>query len=290
VADVTTADVAAPVAVSSRGASDAVRQAGIRWGLRLLALAYLTLLLLIPLALVLWKTIQNGLGPIVDSLTSAQTVHAFQITIVVAFYAVLANTFFGVGASLLLVRHRFRGKRVLDALIDLPLAVSPVVVGLALVLVYGRLTGVGKALASVGINVIFSIPGMVLATTFVCIPLIVRSVGPVLEEIGDDQEQAATTLGAGPVQTFLRITLPSIRGALAYGVVLALARSLGEYGAVAVVSGRLVGRTQTVTLLVQERYQNFDQSTDYTCAVLLVLTAVLALLVSRLLRPKELST
>jgi sulfate/thiosulfate transport system permease protein len=284
------ADVTAPVAVPGRGVSDAVRRAGIRWGLRLLALAYLTLLLLLPLGLVLWKTFQSGLGPIVDSLTSAQTVHAFQITIVVAFYAVLANTVFGVGASLLIVRHRFRGKRVLNALIDLPLAVSPVVVGLALVLVYGRLTGVGKALASVGINVIFSIPGMVLATTFVCIPLVVRSVAPVLEEIGDDQEQAATTLGAGPVQTFRRVTLPSIRGALAYGVVLALARSLGEYGAVAVVSGRLVGRTQTVTLLVQERYQNFDQTTAYTCAVLLVLMAVLALLVSRLLRPKELST
>jgi sulfate/thiosulfate transport system permease protein len=284
------ADVTAPVAVPGRGVSDAVRRAGIRWGLRLLALAYLTLLLLLPLALVLWKTFQSGLGPIVDSLTSAQTVHAFQITIVVAFYAVLANTLFGVGASLLIVRHRFRGKRVLNALIDLPLAVSPVVVGLALVLVYGRLTGVGKALASVGINVIFSIPGMVLATTFVCIPLVVRSVAPVLEEIGDDQEQAATTLGAGPVQTFRRVTLPSIRGALAYGVVLALARSLGEYGAVAVVSGRLVGRTQTVTLLVQERYQNFDQTTAYTCALLLVLMAVLALLVSRLLRPKELST
>jgi sulfate/thiosulfate transport system permease protein len=284
------ADVTAPVAVPGRGVSDAVRRAGIRWGLRLLALAYLTLLLLLPLALVLWKTFQSGLGPIVDSLTSAQTVHAFQITIVVAFYAVLANTVFGVGASLLIVRHRFRGKRVLNALIDLPLAVSPVVVGLALVLVYGRLTGVGKALASVGINVIFSIPGMVLATTFVCIPLVVRSVAPVLEEIGDDQEQAATTLGAGPVQTFRRVTLPSIRGALAYGVVLALARSLGEYGAVAVVSGRLVGRTQTVTLLVQERYQNFDQTTAYTCAVLLVLMAVLALLVSRLLRPQEPST
>ncbi|HEY4315324.1 MAG TPA: sulfate ABC transporter permease subunit [Actinomycetes bacterium] len=284
------ADVTAPVAVPRRGVSDAVRRAGIRWGLRLIALAYLTLLLLIPVVLVLWKTFQNGLGPIADSLSSAQTVHAFQITIVVAFYSVLANTIFGVGASLLLVRHEFRGKRVLNALIDLPLAVSPVVVGLALVLVYGRLTGVGKALASVGINVIFSIPGMVLATTFVCIPLVVRSVAPVLEEIGDDQEQAAATLGAGPVETFLRITLPTIRSALAYGVVLALARSLGEYGAVAVVSGRLVGRTQTVTLLVQERYQNFDQTTAYTCAVLLVLMAVLALLVSRLLRPRELST
>ena len=282
------ADVTAPV--RSRDPGAAVRRAGTRWALRVLALAYLALLLVAPLALVLWKTFQNGLGPIADSLTSAQTVHAFQITLVVAFYAVLANTVFGVGAALLLVRHRFRGKRVLDALIDLPLAVSPVVVGLALVLVYGRLTGVGRALASIGIAVIFSIPGMVLATVFVCIPLVVRAVAPVLAEIGDDQEQAATTLGAGPVQTFLRITLPSIRGALAYGVVLALARSLGEYGAVAVVSGRLVGRTQTVTLLVQERYQNFDQTTAYSCAVLLVVTAVLALLVSRALRPRELTT
>ena len=284
------ADVTAPVSVPGRGVSDAVRRAGIRWGLRLLALAYLTLLLLIPVALVIWKMFENGFAAIIDSLTNAQTVHAFQITIVVAFYSVIACTIFGVGASLLLVRHAFRGKRVLNALIDLPLAVSPVVVGLALVLVYGRLTGVGKALASIGINVIFSIPGMVLATTFVCIPLVVRSVGPVLEEIGDDQEQAATTLGAGPVKTFLRVTLPTIRSALAYSVVLALARSLGEYGAVAVVSGRLVGRTQTVTLLVQERYQNFDQTTAYTCAVLLVLMAVFALLLSRLLRPKELST
>jgi sulfate transport system permease protein len=267
-----------------------VRRVGVRLLIRSLVFVYLSLLLVIPVALVLWKTFENGLGPVLDSLTSASTMHAFQITAVVAFYAVIANTVFGVAAALLLVRHEFRGKRVLNALIDLPIAVSPVVVGLALVLVYGRLTGIGKALAGIGINIIFSIPGMVMATIFVCIPLVVRAVGPVLEEIGDDQEQAATTLGAGPLQTFLRITLPSIRGALAYGVVLALARSLGEYGAVAVVSGRLVGRTQTVTLLVQERYQNFDQQTAYACAVLLVAVAILALLISRLLRPKELKT
>jgi sulfate transport system permease protein len=267
-----------------------VRRVGVRLLIRTLVFVYLSLLLVIPVVLVLWKTFENGVGPVLDSLTTASTVHAFQITAVVAFYAVIANTIFGVAAALLLVRHNFRGKRVLNALIDLPLAVSPVVVGLALVLVYGRLTGIGKALAGIGINVIFSIPGMVMATIFVCIPLVVRAVGPVLEEIGDDQEQAATTLGAGPLQTFLRITLPSIRGALAYGFVLALARSLGEYGAVAVVSGRLVGRTQTVTLLVQERYQNFDQQTAYACAVLLVVVAVLALLISRLLRPKELKS
>ena len=261
----------------------------VRPGLRLLVVVYLTLLLVAPVALVFWRTFEHGLGPVIDGLTSPSTLHAIQLTAVVAFYAVIANTIFGVAAAILLVRRQFIGKRVLNALIDLPIAVSPVIVGLALVLVYGRLTGVGKALASIGINIIFSVPGMVMATIFVCIPLVVRAVAPVLEEIGDDQEQAAATLGAGPVQTFLRITLPSIRGALAYGVVLALARSLGEYGAVAVVSGRLVGRTQTVTLLVQERYLNFDPETAYACALLLVVTAVLALVISRALAPKEIT-
>lgn len=255
--------------------------------LRSVALLYLTLLLVIPVALIFYRTFEGGIHPVIDGLTSPATRHAFQVTAVVAFYAVLANTVFGVTTALLLVRHRFRGKRILNALIDLPLAVSPVIVGLALILVYGRTTGVGRTLAEIGIAVIFSIPGMVMATIFVCIPLVVRAVAPVLQEIGDDQEQAAATLGAGPVQTFLRITLPSIRGALAYGVVLAVARSLGEYGAVAVVSGRLVGRTQTVTLLVQERYLNFDQETAYACALLLVVTAIVALVISRLLAPKE---
>ena len=261
----------------------------VRPALRGIAVLYLTFLLVIPVALIFYRTFEGGVGPVIEGLTSPSTIHAFKITAVVAFYAVLANTIFGVATAILLVRHDFRGKRVLNALIDLPIAVSPVIVGLALILVYGRTTGVGKTLAGIGINVIFSIPGMVMATIFVCIPLVVRAVAPVLEEIGDEQEQAAATLGAGPVQTFLRITLPSIRGALAYGVVLALARSLGEYGAVAVVSGRLVGRTQTVTLLVQERYLNFDQETAYACALLLVVTAVVALVISRVLAPKEIT-
>ncbi len=259
-------------------------------GLRIVVVVYLTMLLVLPVTVIVWRTFEHGLIPVLESLNTAAAAHAFQITAVVTFYSVLANTVFGVLAAILLVRYRFPGKRTLNALIDLPLAVSPVIVGLALVLVYGRTTGVGKALAGVGINIIFSIPGMVIATIFVCIPLVVRAVAPVLEEIGDDAEQAAATLGAGSWQTFRRITLPAIRGALAYGVVLALARSLGEYGAIAVVSGRLVGRTQTVTLFVQERYQNFDQQAAYAAAVVLVLTAVIALLVARALRPKELVT
>jgi sulfate transport system permease protein len=258
-------------------------------GLRAVVLAYLAMLLVIPVVVIVMRTFEHGIGPVLDALNTPAAMHALRITAVVTFYAVIANTVFGVLAAIALVRYRFPGKRFVSALIDLPLAVSPVIVGLALVLVYGRTTGTGKALASVGINIIFSIPGMVMATVFVCIPLVVRAVAPVLEEIGDDQEQAASTLGASSWQTFRRITLPSIRGALAYGVVLALARSLGEYGAIAVVSGRLVGKTQTVTLFVQERYQNFDQQAAYAAAFVLVTVAVIALLLSRLLRPKELA-
>jgi sulfate/thiosulfate transport system permease protein len=257
----------------------------VRAGLRTVVLAYLAMLLVIPVVVIIGRTFENGVAPVFDSLNTSAAMHAFQITAIVTFYAVIANTIFGMLAAILLVRYRFPGKRLMSALIDLPLAVSPVIVGLALVLVYGRTTGTGKALASVGINIIFSIPGMVMATVFVCIPLVVRAVAPVLEEIGDDQEQAASTLGASSWQSFRRITLPSIRGALAYGVVLALARSLGEYGAIAVVSGRLVGRTQTVTLFVQERYQNFDQQAAYASAFVLVAAAVIALLLSRALRP-----
>jgi sulfate transport system permease protein len=257
-----------------------------KWWLRGIALVYLVFLLVLPVGIILWRTFDHGLGPVLDALTTQQAIHAFRVTAIVAGLAVVLNTVFGVAAAILLVRHRFPGRRVLDAVIDLPIAVSPVVVGLALILVYGRNTSFGGWLTDQGFPIIFSIPGMVIATTFVALPLVVRAVAPVLEEIGDEQEQAAATLGATAVQRFVRITLPSIRGALAYGVVLALARSLGEYGAVAVVSGRLVGQTQTVTLLVEERYRNFDQTAAYSSATALVAVAVVSLVISRFLRPR----
>ena len=258
-----------------------------RIGLRTVALSYLALLLVLPVGLVFWRTFENGIGPVIDALTDPSVVHAFKITAIVAGWAVVLNTVFGVGVAVLLVRHRFPGRRVLSALVDLPLAVSPVVVGLALILVYGKFGFFGEWLDSNGIQVIFALPGMVLATVFVSLPLVVREVAPVLEEIGMEQEQAAWTLGARRFQTFRRITLPSIRWALAYGVVLALARSLGEFGAVAVVSGRLVDKTQTVTLVVEERFQNFDQLTAYSASVALAVVAIVTLVVINVLRPKE---
>jgi sulfate transport system permease protein len=258
-----------------------------RYGLRALALVYLLFLLVIPVGLVVWRTFSGGIGPFFEALSSDAALHAFRVTLVVALWAVAANTVFGVATAVLLVRGRFPGKGLLNALIDLPLAVSPVVVGLALILVYGRFGPLGGLLDRVGVQIIFSTPGMVLATVFVSLPLVVRAVAPVLEEMGDEQEQAARTLGAGWWQTFRRITIPGIRWALGYGVVLCLARALGEYGAVAIVSGRLVGQTQTMTLFVEERFQNFDQPAAFAAATALALIAVVTLLLTKLLRPKE---
>ncbi len=258
-----------------------------RYGLRTVALLYLLFLLVLPVGLICWTTFQDGVAPVIESLTTPSALHAFKVTAQVAVLSVIANTIFGVGVAVLLVRHEFPGRRVLNMLVDLPLAVSPVVVGLALVLVYGRFEPLGGWLADRGIDIIFSLPGMVLATIFVCLPLVVRAVTPVLEEIGIEQEQAAWTLGAKPWQTFRRVTLPAIRWALAYGMVLSLARALGEYGAVAVVSGRIKDQTQTLTLFVEERFQNFDQQAAYAAAFAMAVVAVLTLLTITLLRPRE---
>lgn len=258
-----------------------------RYVLRGVALVYLFFLLVLPVGLVAWRTFEHGVEPVFSALTDTNAVHAFVLTLVVAGIAVVANTVFGVGAAILLVRHHFPGKRIFDAVIDLPIAVSPVVVGLALILTYGQRTPVGGWLSEHGIDIIFSVPGMVMATIFVSLPLVVRSVAPVLVEIGTDQEMAAWTLGASAFQTFRRITIPAIRWALAFGVVLTLARGLGEYGAVAVVSGRIVGQTQTATLFVEERFQNFDQAAAYSMAFALAAIAVVVLLVANRLRPVE---
>ena len=202
--------------------------------------------------------------------------------------SVIINTVFGVGMSLLLVRHTFIGKRALSVLIDLPLSVSPVVVGLALVLVYnGRFGWFGPYLEDHGLQIIFATPGMIMATCFVALPLVIREVVPVLEDMGEEQEQAASSLGADAWQTFWRITLPGIKWAVVYGVVLSLARSLGEFGAVKVVSGNVTGQTQLATLVVQQKYQNFQQETAYSVSFLLAFAAVLCIVVVSLLRPKE---
>jgi len=259
-----------------------------RWLLRVLAIGYVFFLVAWPVGLLVRRTFDGGLQNLSDMLSDDRAVAALQLTAVVAFWAVLINLVFGVTISILLVRYQFPGKRVLSALIDLPLSVSPVVVGLALVLVYnGRDGWFGPTLEDNGLQVIFNSPGMIMATCFVALPLVIREVVPVLTEIGDDQEQAARSLGASARQTFLRITLPSIKWAVVYGVVLALARSIGEFGAVKIVSGNITGRTQTATLAVEAKYQNFQQPEAYSIAFLLALVCIGCLVVVAVLRPKR---
>ena len=258
------------------------------WALRVVVVAYLLLLVAWPVALVVRSAFEGGLGNLRSILEDPEVVHALKLTIRVAVTAVVINTIFGVGISLLLVRYRFPGRRALSVALDLPLSVSPIVVGLSLVLVYGGRNGwVGPELEEAGFQVIFSTPGMVLATCFVALPLVLREIVPVLEEVGMEQEQAARSLGANSVQTFRRITLPAIKWAVLYGVVLRLARAIGEFGAVKVVSGNVAGATRTATLVVEEKYLNFDKGGAYATAFLLVMVAVAAIIAVSVIRPKE---
>jgi sulfate/thiosulfate transport system permease protein len=247
---------------------------GSRITMRVLALAYLAALLAIPVAMVFYRTFEHGISPAWEAVTTPAAQHAFWLTLEMVAIAVPLNTIFGVAVALGLARGRWRGKTVVSAIIDLPFAVSPVVVGLALILVYGNKGWIGTWFADQGVRIIFSTPGMVLATIFVSLPFVVREVVPVLREIGTEQEDAASTLGATPVQTFLRITLPAIRWGVAYGVILTTARALGEFGAVAVVSGKIEGQTETATLFVEQRFQAFDLTGAYAAAVVLALMAL----------------
>jgi sulfate transport system permease protein len=259
----------------------------VRLLLRFIALGYLAAVLLVPVGAVIWRAFGDGIAPVWQAVTTPDALHAFWLTTLIAAIAVPLNTVFGVACAVVLVRQRFWGRRLLDALIDLPFAISPVVIGLALILVYGQAGWLGSWLAERGIQVIFSLPGMVIATVFVSLPYVVREVTPVLREVGTDQEEAAWTLGAGSLRSFLLVTLPSIRWGVAYGVVLTTARALGEFGAVSIVSGRLAGQTETLTLYVENRFEGFDLVGAYSAALVLAALALLILLAMTRLNRKE---
>src|SRR5947199_2923561 len=235
--------------------------------------------------MVFWKTFEQGFSPFWNALTAPETATAFKNTLIVTAIAVPLNTIFGVVCALAIVRRRFPGKGFVNAFVDLPLALSPVVVGLSLYILYGRGGWLGDWLNGHGIHVLFALPSLVIATTFVSLPFVAREVVPTLREIGDEQEQAANTLGASAWQTFWRITLPSIRWAVIYGVVLTTARCLGEYGAVAIVSGHIEGKTETATTRIDDLIQNFQTSGSYAIAVVLAVIAVLVLVLMTLTKP-----
>jgi sulfate transport system permease protein len=249
-----------------------------KWGLRGLAFGYLGLLLLAPVGMIFYKTFEHGFGPPWEAMTSPEAIHAIQLTLLMVAVAVPLNTIFGVGCALLLVRRRWWGNGIVDAIINLPFAISPIVIGLALYLLYGNDGWFGPTLTEWGFQVLFSWPGMVLASIFVSLPFVVREVVPVLQEIGTEQEQAASTLGANGWQTFWRITLPAIRWGVAYGVVLTTARVLGEFGAVTIVSGSISGETETLPLYVAKAFEQFQEEAAYAGAIVLALLALTTLL------------
>jgi len=258
--------------------------------LRGVALLYLMLLLLAPVGVVFEKTFEHGLGTAWGWVTTPAAISAFWLSVLIALIAVPLNTIFGVGCALVLVRGRARGRAILDALVDLPFVVSPVIVGLALILVYGDSGWFGTWFAQHGIRIIYAVPGMVIATVFVSLPFVVREVAPVLVEVGDEQEQAAATLGASAWQTFWRVTLPSIRWGVAYGVVLTTARALGEIGAVAVVSSNVAGSTLTLPLLVAQRDSQIGSqavTSAYAAATELAVMSLIVLLAMTVLAPRR---
>jgi sulfate transport system permease protein len=250
----------------------------IRYLLRGFVIVYVAALILGPLYMVFDSALANGLDALWTAISAPDAVHALQLTLIATGIATVINTVFGVACALMLVRCRPRGSRIINAVIDIPFAVSPVVVGLALVLTFGINGWFGTWLVNVAhLPVIYALPGIVLATTFVTVPFVVRQLIPVLEELGDEQEQAAATLGASSWTTFWRVTLPSIRWGLTYGIVLTVARALGEYGAVAVVAGKIQGRTETLTVYIKERDEAFDNIGVYGSALVLAAIAVLVL-------------
>lgn len=250
-----------------------------RLGVRAVALAYLAVLVALPVGMVLYRALAPGLPTFWASVTTPAAIAAVNLTLGLLAIVVPLNVVLGTLTALVLVRGRFAGKHLLQALLDLPFAVSPVVVGVSLIALWG-VNGWLGALAGAGVKVIFAVPGMALATAFVTLPFVVREVEPVLREIGDEQEQAAATLGASGWQTFWRITVPSIRWGLTYGTLLTIARGLGEYGAVLLVSSNLPGISQTLTLLVHARYHDVANVYGAYSAATLLMGMSLATLVA----------
>jgi sulfate transport system permease protein len=251
----------------------------VRYFVRTLALGYVFVLLLVPVALIVWRTFAPDIGQFFAYISTPAAVSALNLSLLVVAIVVPLNVIFGIPTALTLARDRFRGKGVLQAVIDLPLAVSPVVVGVALILLWGSAGLLGFVEKDFGLKIIFGLPGIVLASVFATVPFVVREIEPVLHELGTDQEEAAATLGCERWQTFWRITVPSIRWGLTYGIVLSVARTLGEYGAVIMVSSNLPGKSQTLTLLVSERYNRGVEYGAYAISALLMVISVIVVVV-----------
>ncbi len=251
-----------------------------------MSMAYISLIIYLPAINVFHQAFYQGFEPFLDNLTRPDFLNAAKITILLSLIAVPINTIFGLCAAWSIARHKFPGRTLLLSIIDLPFSISPVVAGLMIVLVYGRQGWFGGWFQSLGIEIVFAFPGMLLATAFVSMPFVVREVIPVLEEAGVDQEEAARTLGASDWQIFWRVTLPNIRWGLMYGILLTNARAMGEFGAVSVVSGNIANSTQSLPLFVEETYKQYETEAAFSASVLLALLAVVTLIFKEILERK----
>ncbi|MEH1781254.1 MAG: sulfate ABC transporter permease subunit CysW [Nostoc sp.] len=251
-----------------------------------IAIAYLALVQYIPAINVFVQAFSKGVGPFLSNLTRPAFLHAAWLTLLLAVISLPLNTVFGLSAAWAIARHKFPGRAIVLSIIDLPFSISPVVAGLMIVLLYGRNGWFGPWLQAHDIKIVFAFPGMVLATAFVSMPFVAREVIPVLEEFGKDQEEAARTLGAKDWQIFLRVTLPSIRWGLLYGLILTNARAMGEFGAVSVVSGNIADQTQSLPLFVEDAYKQYETEAAFSAAVLLALLAVVTLVLKEILERK----
>jgi sulfate/thiosulfate transport system permease protein len=250
------------------------------------AIAYLALVLFLPALNVFVQAFQGGIGAFFSNLTQQNFLNAVWLTVLIALIVVPINTVFGLCAAWAIARNQFPGRALVISILDLPFAISPVVAGLMIVLLYGRSGWFGPILQTADIKIMFALPGMVLATAFVTLPFVAREVIPVLEEVGTDQEEAARTLGATDWQIFWRVTLPNIRWGLLYGVILTNARAMGEFGAVSVVSGNIIRKTQTLPLFVEEAYKQYQTQAAFSASVLLAFLAVVTLVLKEILERK----
>ncbi|NJL49238.1 MAG: sulfate ABC transporter permease subunit CysW [Leptolyngbyaceae cyanobacterium SM2_5_2] len=254
-----------------------------KWALVAFVVAYLALVLLIPALNVFTQAFKGGLAGLMDTFTSHHFLNAVKLTLIATAITVPLNTIFGLCAAIALANKTFPGRSLLISIIDLPFSISPVVAGLMLVLLFGNRGWFGPLLDVAGIKIIFALPGIVIATIFVTMPFIAREVLPALEENGTEQEEAAATLGATPWQTFWRVTLPSVKWSLLYGLILCNARAMGEFGAVAVVSGNIAGKTQTLPLFIEEAHIQYNTPAAYAAALLLACLAIVTLILKYLL-------
>jgi len=258
-----------------------------KWVLTGIALSWFSILILFPLWGIFKETVKSGLSTFVTSLSTPSSLHSFMLTVVITTLAVAINTVIGTIMAVVFARQNFKGKLFMESLLDLPFAVSPVVAGFMFILLFGPNGWIGSWFESMNIKIIYALPGMVIATLFVTLPFVAREILPILREFGREQEEAAATLGASQWQTFRRVTLPSIKWGLAYGVTLTIARSIGEFGAVLVVSGSIINKTQTATLMIHDQFTGFNYAGAFSAAMVLAVVSFIILNVIHIVYEKK---